>query len=98
MSSKSSAARVVARHSLKPPLRSSKGRAEDELRAGAAYAAERTAGLRPAGRAAAGHVAVAEHEVGLARVEDGEHLGQLLGRVREVRVHLADRAVAAVEA
>ena len=60
------------------------GQAEDELGARAAHAAEHAAGRRPAGRPAAGHVAVAEHEVGLARVEHGEHLGELLGRVGEV--------------
>ena len=74
------------------------GQAEDELRARAAHAAEHAAGLRPAGRAAAGHVAVAEHEVGLAGVEHREHLGELLRRVGEVRVHLADDAVAALQA
>ena len=89
---------VLARQSLKPPLRSSKGRPSTSFEPVQPTRLSTRRGRRPAGRAAAGHVAVAEHEVGVARVEHGEHLGELLGRVGEVAVHLADRAVAALQA
>ena len=85
----------VARQSLKPPLRSSNGRpsASREALQPTRLSASRV--RAPAVGAAAGQVALAEHEVGVALVQHGEHLGELLRRVGEVAVHLADDRVAA---
>src|SRR6185312_7413828 len=63
--------------------------AEDQLRVGAAAAADRLAQRPPVADAAAGHVARAEHDVGLPRRRQQPR--QVGGIVGEVRVHLQDQ-------
>ena len=75
----------LGEHARAPQLEAAaevvEGQAEHELRAGAAHAAQDAAVPSTSRGAAAGHVAIAEHEIGLARVEHRQHLGELLGRV-----------------
>jgi len=73
------------------------GQAERQPRCAAADAAERQARRAPPGGPAAGQVARREHEPGVALEQRGAHLRELLGRVREVAVHLADDVVAALQ-